>query len=71
MHMTVTIQIRNIHADDYIDARIKAFSYINTVPRGEALLSGILTREDDWWTQWCVMAKVAKEADGTFTVTIP
>lgn len=71
MHMTVTVQVRMIQAVDYDDAMERAFHYVLITPAGEVLLNGILTGQEDWWEQWKKLAKVAKEADGTFTVTIP
>ena len=71
MHLNVTIQVRGINADDYADAKAQAFEFAQMQQGGETLLEGILTDTTPWWDQWCAMAKVAKEADGTFTVTIP
>jgi hypothetical protein len=71
MHLNVTLQVRSINADDYADAKARAFEFVQMNQGGVSLLEGILTDITPWRDQWSVLAKVAKEADGTFTVTVP
>lgn len=71
MILNVTLQVRGINAEDYRDASAQAFEFIQMQEARASMLEGILTDSTPWWDQWCAIAKVAKEADGTFTVTIP
>lgn len=72
MHIELVAKIRNIAATDYQEAKRQAFDLLMMTESTENLLECILQDfTKDWWQQFDEIAKVAKEADGTFTVTIP
>lgn len=72
MHIELVATVKNINARDYQDAKDQAYELFMMDERTENLLECILPKSDKTWgREFDAIAKVAKEADGTFTVTIP
>lgn len=63
----VTLQVKNITADSYEDAKLIALQEL-TEDDGTDDLLGNLGIDETMFMQTC---RVAKEANGTYTVTIP
>ena len=68
----VQLQVRKIVANNYDHARTLAFDECRKAWGLEHMLYGTLgTDEFEWEDKWNELARVAKEVDGTYTVTLP
>jgi hypothetical protein len=68
MQINLTITVRRLQADGYDNAKQKAFNALVADPRMRITLRGIGVSSR---VSFVAADKVAREADGTFTVTIP
>lgn len=68
MHLEVTITVRRIQAESYEQARKKAWAELTHSLIRRRILIGIGITD---YGGFCRDCRTAKEADGTFTVTIP
>ena len=68
----VQLQVRKIVADGYNDAKRGAFNTVMGNVGLEEMLHGLLGVEvSEWQMKFYNHARVAKEVDGTYTVTLP
>lgn len=67
----VTLQVRNITAQDYNDAAVTAMYLMIEDSRLNPVLEQILGPPTIGWPCFNDKCRVAKECDGTYTVTVP
>jgi hypothetical protein len=67
----VQLQVRKVVAADYNDAAVKAMYEMISDSKLNAVLEHILGKPDIGWPSFADKLRVAKEADGTYTVTLP
>lgn len=68
MKIHVSVQVRGIEADSYNEAAIKAFNLLSMEDALHPTMKAIGINERE---QFLAAARVAKEANSTYTVTVP